>query len=442
MTQNLRQKKRDKDEKKAFEEALNRYSILIVDGYTPSRTGIARMLSQMGVKSSNIRLAATYELAMNEMNEKCPTFIISDFKLGNHSGLELSEALRERYPNHNDTIFVLITADAGQTSIAQAIDEEVDFYILKPYTQEVFFNSLKKTVFKKMKPSAYTQLIEEGQAHARGERWDSAREAFQKALDLHPRPALACYQIAEVEKERKNTEEREKWLKKGLFFNKIHYKCLVGLYELYLEQLDVVKAYQIINRISENYPLSPKRLQSILRLAIQTKNFSDIEKHFEIFLNLEERDDELFRYITAALLVCGKFQLKKKNREEGLDLLNRAAVYSGGGTQILRAILTTLMDFELYDEAELILKRFPAESTQTTDYLTCDYLLADKTLGVEEVITRGRKLLGKQIQDPEIYKVLVSRLKEYGKPRDSEELAQEAARRWPEQKEAFLALVT
>ncbi|MFM9577942.1 hypothetical protein, partial [Streptomyces turgidiscabies] len=74
-----------------------------------------------------------------------------------------------------------------------AAEEDVDAYILKPFTAELVRKVISQAILKKLEPSKYLQTIEEGKNFLEDKHFPEAEEMFRKAIALDPTPTLALY---------------------------------------------------------------------------------------------------------------------------------------------------------------------------------------------------------------------------------------------------------
>jgi len=98
---------------------------------------------------SNIKDAADGELAWTILNETNPPIqlIISDWNMPNCTGLEFLKRVRadEKFKK---TPFLLVTAEAEQDQIIEAVKSGVDQYVIKPFSAATLKTKLE-IVFKK-----------------------------------------------------------------------------------------------------------------------------------------------------------------------------------------------------------------------------------------------------------------------------------------------------
>jgi CheY-like chemotaxis protein len=424
-------------QRKIFSKYLSDKKIVIADPNKTSRAALANILSQMGAKSINMVLAGSYQVAEEELKRAKPTIVIAEYDMGKRCGLELLQSLRQDNPEFKKCLFVLVTGNGSQSAVARSAEEDVDTFILKPFNQDSLRATIMKTALAKINPSEYMKTIEIGKGQMSEGKFDESIATFKSALKMDKTPSLAYFYIGQAQVLKKMLQEAEGEFSTGLNVNKIHYKCMVGLYDVLATQKQHVKAYDTIKRISQYFPANPQRLAAVLRLAIVTKSYEDVERYYRMFTNMENRNEELVKYICAALVVCGKYYLISSNNTRALEVFKNAAISAGGRTKILREIITTLMEFDLAKQSEEFLKRFPAESRKQADYLTMELLLVDKTRAASAVLDHGRQLLNQGVNDPMIYQVLIRRSAEVGFNDAAEDMVAKASGLYPDKKALF-----
>ncbi|MBN2539855.1 MAG: response regulator [Deltaproteobacteria bacterium] len=119
--------------------------ILIVDDFGTMRKVIRNLLKQGGY--TNIIEAEDGVVAFKEIKSQKIDFVISDWNMPNMTGYELLKAVRAdddlpRVP------FLMVTAEALQDNVVQAVKAGVDDYIVKPFTSEVLGAKIEKIIKK------------------------------------------------------------------------------------------------------------------------------------------------------------------------------------------------------------------------------------------------------------------------------------------------------
>ncbi|MGK5082451.1 response regulator [Bdellovibrionota bacterium FG-1] len=356
--------------------------VLIADPSVGSRTRLMSMLKELGFLETNIISSGDYHEALACIQKQQPQILLCEFKLGVYSGLDLIQEQRKINPDSRKSVFALITGNTSQSAVAAAAEEDVDTFIIKPYSSATLKRSLTLAIQAKLFPSDYSQMIDQAKTMIARQDYDAAIVHLNEAMKVFAKPALACFYKGQAEALKKAVKSATEDYQLGLEFNKIHYKCLNGLFELHYKNQDYPEAYDVAKKLVQYFPANPTRLASVLRLAIMTQNYDDIEGYYRVFQLIGGRHDELVRSICSALIVTGKYFLLSCHGSRGLVALEKAAKTAAERTKFLRYVIEVLVDFELYDDAQRTLGRFPLESQQGYDYLTSQALIkAEFALG-------------------------------------------------------------
>ena len=420
---------------------LTKNSVVIVDSNPSARIAIASNLCKLGAKRTSLALVATVEEGIVEIQRLKPKMVISDFMVGKRSGLDLIEHFQKAHEAEKpkDLVFVLITGNGSQSAVARAAEEDVDSFILKPYTFESFKRAFEQTIRNKLKPNDYIIRIEDGKKDLYSGKLDEAIQKFNSAKGLDQNPSLACYYLGQAEALKESLKKASNEYTEGLRYNKIHYKCMIGLFELLSQQNKHRDAYSVVRKIAQYFPANPKRLSSVLRLAIMTANFDDIEGYYRIFTHIEDRPDELVRYICSALSITGKYYMRTGALTRAMELFEKVAVSSAGRTSFLRYIVETLAENDRGQEIPKFLQRFPADARIRADYQVAEYIsLAASGASLSDLVQRGRDLLQDGCQEPPVYRILIQKSLEAGFVENAEELARQASAKWPKLAEQFV----
>lgn len=115
--------------------------ILVVDDFSTMRKIIKNILRQLGY--SNVVEADDGTTAWETLNRDNIDFIISDWNMPQMTGIELLRKVRgsEEYAA---TPFLMVTAEAQQENIIEAVQAKVSNYIVKPFTPETLGQKIDK----------------------------------------------------------------------------------------------------------------------------------------------------------------------------------------------------------------------------------------------------------------------------------------------------------
>lgn len=426
------------NELEIFCKFLNENKVLIADTSSASRSRLAATLSELGVRTSNMILASNYAEAEHQLQTAVPTpkLVLCDYHLGSQYGLDLLQSQRAN-SSGDETIFVLITGNTSQSAVARAAEEDVDSFILKPYTLEVLKAGLINAVISKIRPSEYVSTVRRGKDQLFKGSIDEAIQTFEAAMKLDPTPTLAHFYLGYAQKMKKTLEKAEESFNEGLSLNRIHYKCMVGLFDLLMEGKRHPEAYDVVKRIAQYFPANPKRLASVLRLAIMTEHFEDMEGYYRLFTQLEQRNDELVTYMCSALVVCGKYYLQTKHRQRAVEVFEKAAVSCASQIRFLKYIIETLVDKGQPEAAVPFFKRYSMSDTKSDTFKALEFLVSAKKSDLSSSVAKGQALLKEGVRDPLVYRTMIECCGKAGLDDAAQTVAGMAIRDFPAKKKEF-----
>lgn len=119
--------------------------VLVVDDFSTMRRIIKNILRQLGF--NNITEADDGTTAWDVLNRDKIDFVISDWNMPKMAGIDLLRKVRasEEFGN---LPFLMVTAEAQQENIIEAVQAKVSNYIVKPFTAETLGAKIDK-IFEK-----------------------------------------------------------------------------------------------------------------------------------------------------------------------------------------------------------------------------------------------------------------------------------------------------
>jgi two-component system chemotaxis response regulator CheY len=115
--------------------------ILVVDDFSTMRRIIKNILRQLGY--DNVVEADDGTTAWEVLNKDNIDFIISDWNMPQMTGIELLRKVRAS-EEYSDVPFLMVTAEAQQENIIEAVQAKVNNYIVKPFTPETLGQKIDK----------------------------------------------------------------------------------------------------------------------------------------------------------------------------------------------------------------------------------------------------------------------------------------------------------
>jgi len=119
--------------------------ILVVDDFSTMRRIIKNILRQLGF--TNIIEADDGSTAWETLNKERVDFVISDWNMPQMPGIDLLRKVRGS-EELGAMPFLMVTAEAQQENIIEAVQAKVSNYIVKPFTAETLGQKIDK-IFEK-----------------------------------------------------------------------------------------------------------------------------------------------------------------------------------------------------------------------------------------------------------------------------------------------------
>ncbi len=429
------------DRKQAIQEYLNKHAVLVVDKNPSSRNRLLKVMVDIGAKRANVHTAGTMAEAEAVLSSQEVGLVLSDYEVGGGSGFDLFKIVREKFAKNKKLTLILVTSNISQTAVAKAAEEDVDSFIIKPYTIQSIQENLLSSISAKIQPSPYIIKIEEGKALMGAGDYEASVKVFTDALPLHPKPSLAMFYMGQAQYLLQLKDVAKGQYNKGLALNSIHFKCLVGLYELFMKDKKHDEAYQVVKKVAKYFPANPDRLTQIVRLAIITKNYEDMESYYDLFTALDERDSNMTNYLGAGLYVTGKWFLLEGRASQAMQVFDKIAVSCSEFTKFLRAMVTVLAEHGQASAAEKFLSRFHPDAYEHEDYLVSDYIVRCNLAGAQpgELTKKGLELYNRGIRDYHCLRLMVESMTKQGLKDKAKPYQDELNKLYPEKSGDILA---
>lgn len=115
--------------------------ILVVDDFSTMRKIIKNILKQLGFE--NIVEADDGSTGWEVLNREKIDFIISDWNMPKMPGIDFLRKVRAS-EEFRDLPFLMVTAEAQQANIIEAVQAKVSNYIVKPFTADSLAQKIEK----------------------------------------------------------------------------------------------------------------------------------------------------------------------------------------------------------------------------------------------------------------------------------------------------------
>jgi two-component system chemotaxis response regulator CheY len=118
--------------------------ILVVDDMVTMRRIVRNILKQLGF--SNIDEAENGQEALQKLRADTFGFVVSDWNMPVMTGIDMLRAIRAD-EKLKTTPVLMVTAEAQQSNLVEAVQAGVNNYVVKPFTAETLQEKIAK-IFK------------------------------------------------------------------------------------------------------------------------------------------------------------------------------------------------------------------------------------------------------------------------------------------------------
>lgn len=167
-------------------------SILIAEDNSTMRHMLREMLRKIGFEK--IKQADDGDAALSIMLSEHVDIILCDWNMPRLNGWELLRKLRAS-DELRHIPFIMVTGESKQAEVAQAGDEDVDGYIVKPFNIGVLTKKIDTVLAERMSPSKISLHLKEGLEHLENGDLDRAEVEFNSALTLNPKSPRSLFAL-------------------------------------------------------------------------------------------------------------------------------------------------------------------------------------------------------------------------------------------------------
>jgi CheY-like chemotaxis protein len=410
---------------------LNSQGALVVEPSNAFFSVIQSCLTSFGMEGKRILFANTYKDAVTLLKTEKPKILITEYMIGKQFGLSLVEMHDELFDSLA-RISIMVTKESSDNAVAEAAEEQLDAFLLKPFSGADFQKRILEVVKRKMYPSEYFQRIREGKEQIKAKNLMKAMEIFKSAKALNPTPTLACYYVGECLLTKGDIAGARREFTEGRGYNNLHYKCLTGEFDCLMQEKSYRPAYELVELIRTHFPVTSVRLGKFFIAAVYTENFQDLPSFYEMYTNLDYRPPELVNLVSIAVLTAGRFYMRKKNKEEAIKYFEMTMSVSGRNMDFLSKIIEELLKVQDVANAEKFFKQTRADDVGSPEYVQLNFKIGCFTFTPEVALEVGRKIIVDGKTSPEITKKVVQLAIDNGKLTLAESLILKGASAHPE----------
>ncbi|MGK5085249.1 tetratricopeptide repeat protein [Bdellovibrionota bacterium FG-1] len=381
---------------------IQKLEFLVADP-SSSRKSIRQLLSQLGAKPHQVHVVEKLGDAKELIAVKKPQVIFADYEMLGSSGFELVEIHQREVPANLPRLFFLLTSKDSNMVASSAAEDSVDAVLVKPFTFDALKTGVVDLLQKKINPTPFQKTIEEGKKFIQQKQYDEAIVHFRKAKGLDPKSPLSYCGEAEALVLQGNPKEAMQAFSQSLTKNPMHYRTLMGILDLLLEEKDYVKAYEIGRRVAANHTVPLQRIPDLIRLSVLNLKFEDVLEFYKFADAITEAEANVSVYLAAGLVVCGLYFLNNGNQVAAVDAFRKAEVAAKSSPKIVKRILVALISEGLESEVQVLLARASDEVKESVDLKIAEMEYLCKQGKIQDALGLAVEMMKHRVKDARVY---------------------------------------
>lgn len=301
--------------------------IVIADDIVTMRKILLSMLRYIGYR--NIAVAEDGQEAWEIISKEKVDLVISDWNMPRMTGIELLHKVRSTYEYEN-LPFIMVTGEVDETNVAQAAENDVDSYMLKPFVPKELEEKIKFVLENRNNPSPYQRLLNSAREVGREQKPAQAMAMYKAAIAMEPAKPVAYSFLGQLYEQMGQRDKARATYEKALSLNPRYIRALDGLSRIYSEDGSKKKLLYVLSVLIN---ISPRSAENQFRLG-------------QLAMEVGEKDRARGPLLKAT-------ELEPENEER---IFEAAKLFLGA---------------ELLDEAEKLFDMLLAKSPKNQLYLNC-----------------------------------------------------------------------
>ena len=430
----------DSAEYKSIVLYLKNKSFLVIDRNSAERVALRKFIGSLGVELGNIFQSDNFEEAEKHLREKKINFIFCGHDLGKKTAFDLINIHKEVQSNRLDAFFVMLSNHNSPALTTQSAAFEVDCLIVKPYKIQTVQDEFFRGLFPKVSPSAYLTKLEEAKELLSVKNYTKAQELLNEAVRLSPTEANPYFYLGKLAESQEKFEEAMTYWQKALEKDSVHFKSLSVMFSILIKLKNYTLAYEICNTLLKNYPLNPLWIPDMVRVCVANQKFDELLDVFDVFVQIEEKDEQMKKYMAAGLAFGSKFLLNH-NRDKAVAVLIKASEFAGDNVLIKKSIISSLIKAGLKDKADEIFSHM-SNDPNSIEIKLIDLEISNEVSPSAEVFQKAMQLVQKKVNERFVYEVALKRGIELERNYNSlEEICSSAIRLFPKDEQLFASML-
>lgn len=424
---------------KKVEDFLYTKKILVLDQSGSVRSQLTKLLADMGANRDYIFSVRSPGEAKAIVEKENISIILSEFEIDKYPCLPLFQKILDSHAEP-ERMMVLVTKNSQQSSVAQAMEGEVDAYIIKPFVFNYIKENIFKTILTKVSPSKEHKKLQEAQNLLQKKSYFLAEPLLVELIKSQEKPTMALYLYGNLMQARGEVDKAKAFYLKALKVQEGHFKSLNAIYEISYEEKRHELALGYLENIREMLPLSPKKLKELFTLYTFTEQPMKLFDLLNEYKDLENKPEDLISVVIASMITGGKSFIKEDRIDLAHECFYTAIGFGNFDLQLIHNICDYLIRSGQFKLAEFMLSKAKHDDRSTKEFISLDFKIHMNAAGEGYVVNRGRELMKIGAADPGVYFEYIKVHLKHDKIMPAEQALASAKKDYPELESFWLEL--
>jgi len=416
-------------------EELNRFfnnqTCLIVEPSAPFLASIQACINSLELPSTVVVGVKKYDDAVRAITEIRPKILICEYDVAGKMGLSLVD-IQQKFFDERSRITIIVSRNSNDSVVAEAAEEQVDAFLLKPFSPDTFRSKLISVIEGKIHPTPYMTMIQKGHEFLAANEYPKAIQTFTEAKKMAAKPCSACSGSGKAYQQMGDLSKALEQFREGRKHQSLHYQCLSGEFNVLIAQREFEQAYNLVPVFTKNFPLSPQRLSHIIVAAVFACRFENLLIHYQQFTQLEQRSPDLVKVVTSALISGGKWFISKGDRNLAREYFEKAIGVAGREFGCVEQVVNSFLKINSGLDAEAFLSKVLPTDHERPAYSRLKFKVERITLGPGDILKAAKVFSDSGHADEETYQALVQVYVDNRRETLAESVIAQAVKQYPD----------
>jgi tetratricopeptide (TPR) repeat protein len=234
-------------------------------------------------------------------------FVVSDWNMPRMNGLALLKRVRADHRWH-DLPFLMVTAEMMEQIVAEAIEESVDGYIVKPFQAKTLIEKIESILDRRRTPDPLDLALRRGREMVVAGKPMEAEASFVAALEINPASPRALLALGEFKESQGRLDEARGLYDKAVAESPRFVKAIDRLAALYHKMGQEEEASRHLAKAARISPRNPRRQMDMGKLLLAQGKTTDALACLKLAQQNAGSDGGLMTDLGEVFLEAGLYQ--------------------------------------------------------------------------------------------------------------------------------------